>query len=322
MINIVSIVIFIFCHKIRASTATMSSRCVVWLRNNLRVHDNILLHAAANIQPRPTELICVYCFDPRIVGYSPWGSKKTSALRSNFVIESVSDLRSNLRSIGGDLLVSQGYPEEIISKLMSENNFNTLIYHDEVTSEEIEVQKNVEKALESFRSLRIMKLKDWSLYDVTDLPFSRDLRDFPDQFTAFKNIVESRCKVRQMFPAVTATTLPPTNHSNINQTQSDTCSFTYMPTLSSLGYSEEEQVQVINKDARSAFPFRGGESAGMERLTDWIFAKDHLKEYFDIRNGLIGTDYSSKMSPWLALGCVSPRYSTFIYMLQNLYIYI
>ena len=32
------------------------------------------------------------------------------------------------------------------------------------------------------------------------------------------------------------------------------------------------------------------------------------KDYFDTRNGLIGMDYSSKLSPWLAHGCVSPRY--------------
>jgi deoxyribodipyrimidine photo-lyase len=33
-----------------------------------------------------------------------------------------------------------------------------------------------------------------------------------------------------------------------------------------------------------------------------------LKEYKQIRNGFIGADYSSKLSPWLALGCLSPRW--------------
>ncbi|MGA7935862.1 MAG: DASH family cryptochrome, partial [Kovacikia sp.] len=32
-----------------------------------------------------------------------------------------------------------------------------------------------------------------------------------------------------------------------------------------------------------------------------------LKTYKETRNGMLGTDYSSKLSPWLALGCLSPR---------------
>lgn len=29
--------------------------------------------------------------------------------------------------------------------------------------------------------------------------------------------------------------------------------------------------------------------------------------YFDTRNGMLGPDYSTKFSPWLAAGCLSPR---------------
>ena len=33
-----------------------------------------------------------------------------------------------------------------------------------------------------------------------------------------------------------------------------------------------------------------------------------MKEYKLTRNGLKGPDYSTKFSPWLALGCLSPRF--------------
>lgn len=33
-----------------------------------------------------------------------------------------------------------------------------------------------------------------------------------------------------------------------------------------------------------------------------------MRIYKDTRNGMLGTDYSSKFSPWLSLGCLSPRY--------------
>merc|ERR1719375_2633630 len=54
-------------------------------------------------------------------------------------------------------------------------------------------------------------------------------------------------------------------------------------------------------------PFMGGETAALQRLQKWMFDDDKLKEYFEIRNGMVGEGYSSKLSPWLALGCISPR---------------
>merc|ERR1712048_558191 len=38
-----------------------------------------------------------------------------------------------------------------------------------------------------------------------------------------------------------------------------------------------------------------------------MFDDDKLKDYFEIRNGMVGEGYSSKFSPWLAHGCISPR---------------
>jgi deoxyribodipyrimidine photo-lyase len=60
-------------------------------------------------------------------------------------------------------------------------------------------------------------------------------------------------------------------------------------------------------DPRSGLRYEGGEKAGLARLESWIFTGDHLKEYKETRNGLLGADYSSKLSPWLAHGCISPR---------------
>ncbi len=52
----------------------------------------------------------------------------------------------------------------------------------------------------------------------------------------------------------------------------------------------------------------GGEIAGINRLQEYFWERNCLKSYKETRNGLLGEDYSSKFSPWLALGCLSPRY--------------
>jgi deoxyribodipyrimidine photo-lyase len=53
--------------------------------------------------------------------------------------------------------------------------------------------------------------------------------------------------------------------------------------------------------------FQGGEHAALQRLEYYLWDSQLLSRYFTIRNGMLGGDYSSKLSPWLAHGCISPR---------------
>jgi deoxyribodipyrimidine photo-lyase len=51
-------------------------------------------------------------------------------------------------------------------------------------------------------------------------------------------------------------------------------------------------------------------------LEHYFFESQSLSRYKETRNELIGADYSSKFSPWLAQGCISAR---FIYTQVKLY---
>ena len=61
--------------------------------------------------------------------------------------------------------------------------------------------------------------------------------------------------------------------------------FRYMPTLSDLGYDENDVATAQNTDKRGVMDFKGGETAALARLKDYIWDKDLLKAYFDTRNG-------------------------------------
>ncbi|MFC6736948.1 DASH family cryptochrome, partial [Halolamina salina] len=74
------------------------------------------------------------------------------------------------------------------------------------------------------------------------------------------------------------------------------------PTLDELGLDRPSY------DDRGVLAFEGGETAGLDRLEAYVWEGDHLREYKWTRNGLLGAEYSSKLSPWLAAGCLSPRY--------------
>ena len=64
---------------------SLKARTVVWFRNDLRLHDNPLLHAAIAAK----EVLPVYCFDTRQFGPTRHGALKSSPLRARFLIESV-----------------------------------------------------------------------------------------------------------------------------------------------------------------------------------------------------------------------------------------
>lgn len=60
-------------------------------------------------------------------------------------------------------------------------------------------------------------------------------------------------------------------------------------------------------NGKAVLPFDGGETAGLTRVRQYIWEEDRLRNYKETRNGLLGSGFSSKFSPWLALGCLSPN---------------
>ncbi len=50
--------------------------------------------------------------------------------------------------------------------------------------------------------------------------------------------------------------------------------------------------------------FNGGETVALDRSHYYIWKSKLIRTYKDTRNGLLGMDYSSKYSPWLALGTI------------------
>lgn len=53
-------------------------------------------------------------------------------------------------------------------------------------------------------------------------------------------------------------------------------------------------------------PTIGGEHAAMERMA-WLIESGAMNSYAETRNGLLGDDFSTRLSAWLALGCITAR---------------
>ena len=142
-----------------------------------------------------------------------------------------------------------------------------------------------------------------------DVPFSNP-KELPDIFTTYRKQVEPlRDAPRRTLPAPSK--LPPLPPSippqlapfTIPDTLTDLVSALHKPLESSLGLSK---VPTMPPSATSAHPFHGGENAGHERVKHLI-TSGSMTAYKDTRNGTLGADFSTKLSAWLALGCVTAR---------------
>lgn len=257
---------------------------LIWYRNDLRLHDHEPLHQAMK---EKALIIPFYCFDIRQFGNTSFGFSKTGNFRGKFLLESVNTLRQSLQKLGSHLVVRQGYPENIIPKLVQELSIDAVYFYQEVTAEEIQVETSLEKKLSNL-NVRYKKFWGATLFHIDDLPFT--INQIPEVFTSFRKKVENDSTINPTF--ITPKKLPSLPQLELGQ----------IPTLADLELDEPIF------DERGVLNFEGGELAGIQRLKTYFWDNDCLKKYKETRNGMLGTDYSSKFSPWLALGCLSPRY--------------
>ncbi|RZM75250.1 DASH family cryptochrome [Leptolyngbya iicbica] len=258
---------------------------LVWFRNDLRLHDHEPLQAALKAGGG---VIPVYCFDPRQFGETAFGFPKTGKFRAQFLLESVADLRRSLQQRGSDLIIRWGEPETVIPSLVKELDAQAVYWHEEATAEELAVENALADKLEAMGTT-VQTYWGATLYHLDDLPFS--INKVPEVFTQFRKQVEKSSIVYEPFSAPKK--LPPLPQS---------ASVGELPDLAKLG------VEAPQSDDRAVLKFVGGETAGLARLQAYIWDADCLKVYKQTRNGMLGANYSSKFSAWLALGCLSPRW--------------
>lgn len=260
-------------------------RAIVWFRNDLRLHDNEALQEALS---NAEEVLPVYVFDERIFkGKTTFGFPKTGKFRAQFIIESVMDLKHNLRQRGVDLIVRIGKPEEILFDLAQEVKSSWIFCNRERMSEELFVQDHLESKLWKIgQEIRYTRGK--MLYHTGDLPYP--ITQTPEIFTTFRKETERITPVREPLP--TPSQLPPLSiRVEIGE----------IPSLEDFGHTS------FSKDERSVIPFKGGETEGLRRLKYYLWDSNLIKNYEDTRNGMMGGDYSTKFSAYLAQGCLSPK---------------
>ncbi|TDQ10239.1 DASH family cryptochrome [Pedobacter metabolipauper] len=275
-------------------------KILVWFRNDLRLHDNEMLVEAI---AKSDYILPVYFFDPSLIQETRFETSKSGINKVQFLLESISALRAAFQKLGGNLLLVNGKPEDEMAKLVEKYDISEVYHHREVGPEETAVSAKVEDLLWKHK-INLKHFIGHTLYNKEDLPFP--IKDIPDIFAQFKKKTERDAIVKACFeePAVinfvggienvkNAENLERIQNSGIIESKE----WGELPTLDALGFEVNTSPDLYTK---------GGEAAGLEHL-------EHLlKEGSDIylksvKGNSDKAGFSSRLSSWLALGCLSPR---------------
>ena len=258
-------------------------RALLWFKQDLRLDDHPALQAGLSAEC----LLPVYILEPRQWQATAFGMRRMGVHRTRFLLESLAALDGELRRRGSQLLVLEGEPEQLIPQLVSRFELQQVVTLEEIAPDE---QAQVARVAASLGAVPLLQAPANNLLRREELPCS--LAQLPALFSRFRALTEERLQVFQ--PRHAPDHLPPLPDGAQALLQP-------IPSLSRLGLGEPLSVPA------SAFPFAGGEPAALARLRDYLWKSQGVRQYKDTRNGLIGTEYSSKFSPWLANGSLSPR---------------
>lgn len=275
------------------ANAPLSRTFVYWFRNDLRLHDNpALLDACHEASKQQAALALVVCLPEEQI--TRWGFSRLGAHRRWYIAETVRELSEACARLGQRLIVLCGNPSVEIPVLMNEVQADTL-YCEEIAAPEEEAEIATLRQKFLVNGFQIHTQWQSSLLEPNSLPCS--LNELPLVFTSFKNLVE-KSKIIPEKPLALCMQVPPMPAKLANLKQL----YSFDLTLWAGSVSPEQRSAVPYQDAVA----QAGETAALRHLHRY-FASDHVRRYKETRNGLIGFDYSTKFSPWLAVGAVSAR---------------
>jgi deoxyribodipyrimidine photo-lyase len=165
---------------------------------------------------------------------------------------------------------------ELLPKLATQYEIDTIF----VTAEKAPEEQGDEKSVERNTTAQLTRVEQGSLLHSDDLPFA--VKDTPEIFTQFRTVVEKSGRVRPIL-------LEPKR---------------WPQGLSGAPLSSPDLIS----DSGALHPLiPPGEAAGLARVHEYLWDKDRLRVYKETRNGMLEWDDSSKISPWLSMGALSPR---------------
>ncbi len=241
-----------------------------WFRCDLRLCDNTALHAACT---EADVVIPVFIFDPRILS-----APETGAPIVGFMLECLASLEKNIEAAGGKLIFRHGAVEEEMRSLLRDTQATALYFNRDYEPEARKRDNAVEKLARSL-GVEVRSHKDGVVHEADEIlkPDGQPYRVFTAYSRAWRSLAKPAVRPAVKFRRPAGFKNPPG---------------VPLPTAGQLGFAVKIPLPAA------------GERAGRERLKQFA-AGDLL--YYANRRDFPARDATSRLSPHLRLGTLSPR---------------
>jgi deoxyribodipyrimidine photo-lyase len=241
---------------------------LLWLTRDLRVHDHPALRAALG---RNEVVVPVFCLDDRLLS-----GRHASGPRTQFMLECLADLD---RRLGGALVIRRGPPERELTALAHDAGAREIHFTGDSGPF---ARRRIERVTRTLRASGVDCLGHPGLHAIDDLRALRTRAGSP--YTVFSPFHRAWLDAPRRELIGRPRSIGPLP-SRVRKGR--------LPSLAELGLEQEVEE-----------PMPGGESAARERLSR--FLRSGVLEYSDNHDAL-GRDRTSRLSPYLHFGCLSPR---------------
>jgi deoxyribodipyrimidine photo-lyase len=241
---------------------------IVWFTRDLRLHDHPALRAALD---RCERVVPVFCLDDRLLA-----GRNASGPRTQFMLECLAELRERLN---GNMVVRRGRPEQELVALAREAGARELHFTADSGPFARRRMARVWRALER---AGVHPRAHPGLHAVDDLTALKTQKDRP--YTVFSPFFRAWLELPRREVLGRPRSIPALRPGLRTGA---------IPTLAELGLEQE-----IDE------PMPGGEVAARKRLSR--FLTTGVRDYADNHDAL-GLDKTSRLSPYLHFGCISPR---------------
>lgn len=251
---------------------TTATTAIIWFRNDLRLSDNAALLKACQHQ----NVIPVYIFDEN-------AGRKLGAAKRLWLHHALNDLILNLRAIGSELILRSGDEKTVLKEIIDETKVDAVYWNRRYEPDAIKTDTELKNALKN-QNIIVESFSGHLLHEPTQL---KTKAGTPFRvFTPFWKTLDATIEVDAPYPAPTTIPQAPVDIVSI-----DLNDFNLLPTKPDWSAGIMER-------------FTPGETAVHKVLTDYLDGE--VENYKDNRD-FPALDATSKLSPYLTFGEISPR---------------
>ena len=247
---------------------------LVYFQHDLRIDDQPCLYAAVQ---SGFPVIGVYLLPKLEQAKTSWGWQKMGPYRTQFLMESLANLKSDLHALQIPFMV---FTDEIASVAARLSQSYQIVHVHASVEPGSEEQQHLDQFLLALHQPPLTLYHDKPLLHPDAYPWL--LTDLPLRYTDARIRIEQRIVVKPC--------LPP------------------LPPASPIQTSNDDWQRFLESHPPMPLFIKGGSKAAKMHLQDYFFGVKAILTYKETRNELDGFSNSSKLSPALSLGLLSPRW--------------